>query len=108
MRTEKYNRYIIIVFVSLIMTLHKTDQVYYNRIKGKIFEINESENFSSLTLNVGHSNKRTVNVLCKLDKISEIKTKYDVGDEICLSFFVSSRFKHDRWYTNINCLSIVE
>tara|TARA_R110001592_G_scaffold123811_1_gene332172 strand:+ start:4698 stop:4970 length:273 start_codon:yes stop_codon:yes gene_type:complete len=88
------------------MSIHKTDQVYYNKIKGSLSEINEADNFSSVTIDVGHENKRTVNVLCKKDKISIIKTNYKIGDEICIRFFVSSRFKHNRWYTNVNCLKI--
>ena len=88
--------------------IHKTKQVYYNRIRGYLHEINDGEDFSSVTLNVGHNAKRTVNVLCKKDKINLIKETFKVGDEICISFFVSSRFKHDRWYTNINCLKIEE
>ena len=86
--------------------VHKTQQVYYNKIKGALFEINDFEDFSSVTLKVGHAAKRTVNVLCKKDKIDIIKNDYTLGEEICISFFVSSRFKHSRWYTNINCLKI--
>tara|TARA_R110001599_G_scaffold221468_4_gene420135 strand:- start:1313 stop:1582 length:270 start_codon:yes stop_codon:yes gene_type:complete len=86
--------------------LHETKQVYYNRIKGFLSEINDADNFSSVTLNVGHETTRTVNVLCRKDKIEIIKNDFKIGDEICISFFVSSRFKHDRWYTNINCLKI--
>ena len=86
--------------------IHKTKQVYYNRIKGNIAEINDSKDFSSVTISVGHSSKRNVNVLCRQDKIDIIKNEYKIGEEICISFFVSSRFKHNRWYTNVNCLKI--
>tara|TARA_R100000908_G_C3737508_1_gene134918 strand:- start:773 stop:1066 length:294 start_codon:yes stop_codon:yes gene_type:complete len=86
--------------------LHETKQVYYNRIKGCIEQINNVTDFPSVTILVGHKKPRHVNILCKPDKIQEIEKNYKTGDEITIMFFVSSRFKHNHWYTNVNCLSI--
>ncbi len=86
--------------------LHETKQVYYNRIKGFIEQINDVTDFPSVTITVGHKKLRHINVLCKPDKIKEISNGYKLGDEITIMFFVSSRFKHNRWYTNVNCLSV--
>ena len=87
---------------------YETKQVYYNQVRGRIVEINNSENFPSVTITVGHSKTRHINVLCKKDKIQELVDNYVIGDDVCLAFFVSSRFKHDRWYSNVNCLEIVK
>ena len=87
--------------------MHETKQVYYNRVKGSISHINDTENFPSVTITVGHSKTRHINILLKKDKLKEITDSYDVGDDIGIAFFVSSRFKHDRWYTNVNCLEIL-
>lgn len=91
------------------MTDIKTDkQVYFNRVKGIIIEINNVEKFPSITLKVGHDKIRDVNLVAKKELFDEICNKYQIGDKICLHFFVSSRFKHERWYTMCNVLEIVE
>ena len=87
---------------------HETKQVYYNRVRGCISEINNAKDFPSVTIKVGHSKTRHINILFKPDKLKELIAEYGVGDLICLTFFVSSRFKHDRWYTNVNCIEVVE
>ena len=87
---------------------HETKQVYYNRIKGRIAEINNTKDFPSVTLKVGHAKTRHINVLFKPAQIENLNLNYNVNDDICLSFFVSSRFKHGRWYTMCNCIEIVE
>jgi len=86
--------------------LHETKQVYYNRIKGCLEQINDVTDFPSITIVVGHNKPRQINILCKRPKIDEINKDYKIGDLITITFFVSSRFKHNRWYTNVNCLSI--
>lgn len=88
--------------------MHETKQVYYNQVKGEIYEINNVENFPSIVLSVGHDNKRHINLCGKPNLISEIANKYSVGDKISIKFFVSSRFKHGRWYTSANALEILD
>ena len=88
--------------------MHETKQVYYNQVKGEIEEINNVENFPSIVLNVGHENKRNVNLCLKPNLMSKLITDYNVGDKIAIKFFVSSRFKHGRWYTMANALEILE
>ena len=88
--------------------MFETKQVYYNQVKGEITEINDVENFPSVVLSVGHDNKRFVNICTKPNMLSELKKKYNVGDKVSIKFFVSSRFKHGRWYTMANALEIVE
>lgn len=88
--------------------MHKTKQVYYNQVKGEISEINDAKDFPSVVLSVGHDNKRYVNLCFKPQLLSDLKDKFKIGDNISIRFFVSSRFKHGRWYTMANALEIVE
>lgn len=86
--------------------IQDTKQVYYNQVRGVIEEINNTDDFPNITLQVGHNKKRNVNLVMKKDKMKEIAEKFSIGDMICLRFFVSSRFKHNRWYTMANVLEI--
>jgi hypothetical protein len=88
--------------------MHDTKQVYYNNVKGEISEINSDSNFPSVVLQVGHENKRYVNLCLKPDLLEEIVKKYSIGDRITMRFFISSRHKHGRWYTMANALQIVD
>lgn len=88
--------------------MNNTKQVYYNQIAGVIKEINDTENFPNLTISVGHQKIRDVNLVCKQEHMQTLKESFAVGDKIKLKFFVSSRFKHERWYTMANLLEIIE
>jgi len=87
--------------------MHDTKQVYFNQVKGVISEINDTLNFPSIVLEAGHENKRHINILFKPELIKEVIKNYKLGDYIAIKFFVSSRFKHDRWYTMVNALEIL-
>ena len=39
--------------------------------------------------------------------LNEVIKDYKIGDFIAIKFFVTSRFKHDRWYTMCNALSLL-
>ena len=88
--------------------MHKTKQVYYNKVKGEISEINDADDFPSVVLSVGHENKRSVNLCLKPQLLNDLQSKFKIGDSISIKFFVSSRFKHGRWYTMANALEIIE
>ena len=83
---------------------HETKQVYYNQVKGKIIQINDSIDFPSVTLQVGHSRTRNINILFKREQLNDFQQEFNLDDEVTIMFFVSSRFKHERWYTNVNCI----
>tara|TARA_R110000751_G_scaffold258936_4_gene358302 strand:- start:4651 stop:4929 length:279 start_codon:yes stop_codon:yes gene_type:complete len=88
--------------------LKSTAQTIFNEIKGEITEFHLADNgWSNLTISVGHTNTRQVNCCCK-DKFYEdqIKGLYEIGSKVMIRFYLSSRKKHDRWYTNVNILSI--
>ena len=83
-------------------------QVYFNQIKGIIDELNDSDTFCNITLSVGHDRLRKVNLVAKKELFQDICAKYQVGDWIGVKFFLSSRFKHERWYTMANVLEVIE
>jgi hypothetical protein len=83
-------------------------QIYFNQVKGIIDELNDSETFCNITLSVGHDRTRQVNLVAKKELFKEIKDKYEIGNWIGFKFFLSSRYKHGRWYTMANILEIIE
>ena len=87
----------------------KTDkQIYFNQIKGIIDELNISDTFCNITLSVGHDRLRQVNLVVKKEMFEQICQNYQIGNWIGFKFFLSSRFKHGRWYTMANILEIIE
>lgn len=83
-------------------------QIYFNQVKGIIDELNDSETFCNVTLSVGHDITRSVNLVAKKDMFDLISQTYKIGDWIGFKFFLSSRYKHGRWYTMANILEIIE
>ena len=81
-------------------------QFKFNEIKGVIIELNDAEKFCSVTLSVGHENIRNVNLTMKKNKFDEIKQLIEVGDKVCVFYYIVSRNKNQRWYTTANLLEI--
>jgi len=81
-------------------------QIYFNRVKGVLVEVDKGEEFSSITLKVGHSNTRHVNLCFK--KVYELDFLDNLiqGQNYSASFYVSSNKKNGRWYTNATLLKI--
>jgi hypothetical protein len=93
-------------YVSIMI---KTDkQVYFNQVKGVIDELNDSDTFCNITLSVGHNITRQVNLVAKKELFQDICAKYKIGEWVGFKFFISSRFKHGRWYTMANILEVIE
>jgi hypothetical protein len=87
--------------------LKKNVQTNFNEIKGNLIEINEDKKFCNVTIQVGNHNKRNVNVICKKSFFKEnIKDKFNLSDKVKIRFYLASRYKHDRWYTNASILEI--
>jgi hypothetical protein len=81
-------------------------QLFFNQIKGSIYEIKEDGNWCSLTLNVGHESVRYVNLSMKKSEYDKIKNINLIGDKVLVRFYLTSRFKNERWYTVANVLQI--
>jgi hypothetical protein len=78
----------------------------FNSIKGFIAELNDGECYASITIRLGHENPRLVNFCVKKELFDKINSEYNIGDRVAIIFFLSSRFKNDRWYSMANLLSL--
>jgi hypothetical protein len=81
-------------------------QVFFNQIKGEVFELCLDEKFSNVVLSLGHENLRYASFVTKTELFNEYKETINVGDKVAIRFYVSSRKKHDRWYTTATILDI--
>jgi hypothetical protein len=88
------------------MIIKNDKQVYFNQIKGIIEELNDGDEFCSITLKLGHENSRNVNLVMKKPQFIPIQEKYKIGDKVLVRFYISSRKKHDRWYTSATVLDV--
>ena len=81
-------------------------QFTFNEIKGIIHEMNDQEEWCSITLNVGHETQRFVNLAIKKVHFDSIKSRFKTGDRALIRFYLTSRFKNERWYTTANILEV--
>lgn len=81
-------------------------QVFFNQIKGEIFEINVEEKFSNVVLKLGHENTRHASFVIKTEIFKQYDSKLNVGDKVSIRFYISSRKKHERWYTTATILDL--
>lgn len=81
-------------------------QMIFNQVKGIIEEINEGDDYCNITLKVGHENPRMVNLTMKRNQFDEVAITHKLGEKVCCRFYISSRKKHDRWYTTASVLDI--
>jgi hypothetical protein len=87
-------------------TIKNDKQVFFNQIKGIIHEIIEEEKFSTIALSLGHENLRFAAFVHKTSLFQKYKEDLNLGDKVCVKFYISSRKKHDRWYTTSTVLEI--
>lgn len=88
-------------------TLIKTDkQSIFNQVKGVIEEINLGDEFCNITLKVGHENMRMINFTIKRIQFDDVLKNYNIGEKVSVRFYISSRKKHDRWYTTATILDV--
>jgi|694.fasta_scaffold01602_11 hypothetical protein len=80
-------------------------QFTFNQIKGCICELNIGELFCNVTLSVGHEIVRQVNLVMKRYQYDELVLSCEIGSRISVRFYITSRFKNERWYTTANFLS---
>lgn len=85
-------------------------QVYFAQIKGSLIEANLGDRFCNITLSVGHENAREVNLIMKRTDYDKLITDADIvmHDKILCRYYLSSKKKHDRWYTNATVLDVVK
>ena len=81
-------------------------QVFFNQIRGEICEINVEDQFSNVVLSLGHENIRHASFVTKTELFNAYKDTIALGDKVTIRFYISSRKKHDRWYTTATVLDI--
>jgi hypothetical protein len=81
-------------------------QVYFNQIKGVIAELNDAEEFCSVTIKCGHEKPRDVNLSTKKEQFDIIKKKFSIGDKVVCKYYPVSKKKHARWYDSLILMSI--
>lgn len=81
-------------------------QLYFNQIKGEISEINIDEKYSNITVLVGHTNFRLVNLVAKTMMFNNLIGDFKVGDKIIAKFYISSNKKNNRYYTTATLVEI--
>lgn len=81
-------------------------QVYFNQIKGTIDELNDGEEFCSVTLKLGHENPRMINLSLRKSEFESVCLHNKIGDKVTVRFFITSRKKNDRWYTTATVLDV--
>ena len=88
------------------LAIKNEKQIYYNQVKGVVTEINEEEEYCSITLDVGHENIRKLNLSMKRVQFDTLCKDLFLGKKILAKFYVVSRKKTGRWYTSANILDI--
>ena len=86
--------------------LVQDQQSNFNQIKGIVSEIIIDDKFCSITLIVGHKNKRCVNFSIKAIYFPDVVKNIAINDKINLHFYLASNQKHNRWYTTANILKV--
>jgi hypothetical protein len=79
-------------------------QSNFNQIKGTVYEVVDHIEFPSITLEVGNNTKRFVNFYVRKTYYDENINVFKLGIRLVVTFFISSRKKHERWYTTVNIL----
>jgi hypothetical protein len=88
------------------LALKNEKQIYYNQVKGVVTEINEEQEYCSITLDVGHENIRKLNLSMKRIQFDSLCKGLSLGQKILAKFYVVSRKKTGRWYTSANILDL--
>ena len=81
-------------------------QLYFNQVKGELVDISIEDNFSNLTIAVGHNKLRKINFVAKTDYFNDLILGYEIGQQVTVKFYLSSNFKHGHWYTTATMLSL--
>jgi hypothetical protein len=86
--------------------INNQKQIKFNELKGIISEINVAEDYCSITLEVGHSNIRSVNLCSKAIYFDRLIQNFKIGDKVNAHFYLASNKKNGRWYTTANLLNV--
>lgn len=85
-------------------TIKNEKQVFYNQVRGIVEEIIYDEKFTTISIKAGHENTRHIAFVSKNDCFENMKDVLVVDSKVLIRFYLSSRKKHDRWYTTATIL----
>ena len=89
------------------VNFNKNDkQLFFNQVKGTIYEVDTATDWCSVTLSVGHENNRLLNFSIKKKDFAPIEHQFSINDKVAIKFFLTSRFKNGRWHTTANIIAI--
>jgi hypothetical protein len=84
--------------------LKNEKQVFYNQVKGVVEEIILDEKFTTVSIRAGHENTRSIAFVSKNACFEKLKSVLELDSKVLIRFYLSSRKKHDRWYTTATIL----
>ena len=79
-------------------------QVFFNQVRGIVQEIIVDDKFTTIALSAGHENPRNIAFVSKNDCFEKFQSVLSLGSKVLIRFYLSSRKKHDRWYTTATIL----
>ena len=83
-------------------------QTNFNKIIGVVAEKNDAPVYCSLTLNVGTTKVRPVNLCIKKDEYDKIIAPLEIGQKVVVYFYLRSKKSKDgkTWYNYNNILGV--
>jgi len=81
-------------------------QLNFNTVKGTVYEIKKEEVYSSVIIEAGHERKRYVCFSLSTDRLCEVEKNISVGMKVSVRFYVASKRKENKWFTNANIITI--
>ena len=81
-------------------------QINFNSVKGTITEINRGDVYSYIILSAGHERRRMICFSIATERLDTIEKDIVVGSLVMVKFYVASKRKDNKWFTNANIISI--
>ena len=81
-------------------------QLNFNSIKGVIKEIVNDGDYSAIILEAGHEVKRSVYLSIPTKKLNDLSKSALIGNKVEAKFYIASKQRNGRWFTNVNILDI--
>lgn len=81
-------------------------QINFNSIKGVVLEFIKNDIYSAVIIEAGHEMKRQVYLSISTEKLKELESYICVGMKVSVKFYIASKQKNGRWFTNVNVLSM--
>lgn len=81
-------------------------QLNFNTVKGTVYEIKKEKVYSSIAIEAGHERKRYICFSLSTEKLCEVEKNISLGMKVSVRFYVASKRKDSKWFTNANIITI--